>query len=882
MALNMQDGQWPVWVPPADAAQKITDGYGHLACFVSVTSLTGLPGLSPVERATRPGPSSDLAGMNRTVAEELYRQLRECRVRYDRAPWHPGRGQRLRDPGWVLAPRGSATCIDFALLYAAMCLNERLAPYLILLRGSRAHAVVAVDLKRSADAPHQTEVPRWARMEQTGVFRVIDREALVRDSRLLLVDPTCCSAPDSRNFEESVDEATAAVRDETYKHSHAIDVALRQFNEDHQLGRPNSRGALLQPLPMPLSPIRAFSSRKDLVAELTGRSGTIVVLGPQGVGKSELARHAAANVDRGRGWFLGATNKAALINSLAAAELYERGWQLKDLELADRDAFGRAALTRLAGRDAPWAVVIDNADRGPAELRGWLAEPDPVAGQLLIVTTTNPDWRDSGFEVLDVHPLLPTEVTDLLEHPKLVELAAGRPLVINAFVALRRFLELSSEELANELKALGDIDEPTTGPRAFWALLRDVPRAPAGMVELASILAWLPPDRMPLEVLAAIIPGSDQAIETLAEAGLVNRLEGYEAAVTLHRLFGHVIRDDLQARRADTSTVIRLLSVPEARNLLTREADAETTAALAASLYGGNPPATSGFDERELGVALWALGTMQETHETTRVSGLTFGQALDHLDQADQRNYPLIADCLHGQAREVNQHHVKDPEKVADARANIERAIALRDPNDAGGIGKHQALEGLLRQRYAVNAMPFGSAEQISELHAALEIIENSWAQRRQAMGDGHPLVDRALFNRGGIRIDLAQREPTRAVEYLSVAEKVYTTTLEYRTGTYRDPHPHTAASHYGLALTWYYRALLDPSADTETLLFDATREAFISLDQRRHTDGGRDGDDAVKSAHLLSKITLARCRQVKGSAEIASFMDEVAREFRP
>jgi hypothetical protein len=718
-------------------------------------------------------------------------------------------------------------------------------------------------------------------MEQTGVFRVTDGETLLHDPGLLFVDPTCCSAPDSLAFEEAVDQAKAAVRDETYKHIHLVDIALRQYGEDPQLGRPDTRGVLIQPLPAPRRAILSFPSREHLLLTLSTRPGTIVVLGPQGVGKSELARQAAATVDSGRGWFLAAANKAALINSLAAAELYERGWQLSDLEGADRDAFGRAALTRLSNRDAPWVVVVDNADQGPDELRGWLPHPDPVAGQLLIVTSTNSGWRGSGFETLDVNPLPKKETERLLEDPQLVGLAAGRPLMVNAFLALRRFLGLSAKELANALHTQGDPGEPATGPRTFWVLLRDVLSEP-GAVKLASLLAWLPPDGLPLDVLAAIAPEGNQSIDALVGAGLVSRLEGSEAAVSLHRLFGRVIREDVRGRQADTTTVIRLLSVPEARNLLTRDADAETTAALAASLYDGKPPAGSKFDECALGVALWALGGMQETHETTKVSALTFGHALDHLDHSETRNYSLIADCLHGQAREVNQHHVTDAKKVLDARHNIERAIALRDPNDAAGIGKHQALEGLLRQRYAVNALPFGSPEQIAELHAALTIIENSWIQRRQALGDGHPLVDRALFNRGGIRIDLAQREITRAVEYLSVAEAVYKATLEYRTGTYLDPHPHTAASHYGLAVTWYFRALLDPSADAEALLFDATREAFISLDQRRYTDGNRDGDDAVKSARLLSKIALARCQRAKGGVQLGLFLEEVTRELRP
>jgi hypothetical protein len=830
--------------------------------------------------------------VNRAVAERLYRQLTDCRVRYDQAVWQPGAGQRLRHPGWALSPRESATCIEFALIYAAMCLRERVVPYLVMLCGeSAAHVMVAIDLRRALKEgpPSPSPKPEGTEAEpSSGVYRVIDRDTLASDPGLLLLDCTHASVTYPLSFKDGVAAADATLRlsescrenEPAYYDVHLVDVALRHALGDEPLDAPTGRAALRHPLPTPQRAIRAFPSRELIVARLNGRSGTVVALGPQGVGKSELARHAAATVDNGVGWFLAAASKVALINALAAAELYERGWHLEDLEVADRDAFARAALTRLAGADAPWAVVVDNADRGPDELRGWLPEPDPAAGQLVIITTTNSNWHGSGFEVLNVDPLLSEEVTELLEHPRLVELALGRPLLIHAFVALRRFLRLSPKELAEGLDTSGDPDEPTTGPRAFWGLLRDALTVPH-TVEVASMLAWLPPDRTPLDVLEAITPGSGQAVEALLAAGLIGRIGDSEAAVSLHRLLGRVIREDVQGRGSDTATVTKLLGVPEARDLLMSEADADTTAALASSLYHGTPPSDSGCDERALGVALCALGAMQEMHETTKTSSLTFGQALDYLDEADPQNHSLIADCLHGQAREVNQHHVKDPRQVADARQKIEHAIALCDPGDAGGIGKHEALEGLLRQRHAVNGMPCGSVEQIAELHEALKILEQSWTRRREALGDGHPLVDRGLFNRGGIRIDLAQREPTKAVEYLTVAEQVYGATLEYRTRTYRDPHPLTAASHYGLAVTWYYRALLDPSADAQTLLFNATKEASIALDQRWYTDGSLDGEDAVKSAHLLSKITLARCHRVKGNAELASFMDEVTRELK-
>ena len=83
----------------------------------------------------------------RLIVEELYERIRSRHIRYGTAQWTPGVGQRLRDPGWVLRPGEPATCVDLALLFAALCLRERLAPYIVLLRDrDTAHALVGVDL----------------------------------------------------------------------------------------------------------------------------------------------------------------------------------------------------------------------------------------------------------------------------------------------------------------------------------------------------------------------------------------------------------------------------------------------------------------------------------------------------------------------------------------------------------------------------------------------------------------------------------------------------------------------------------------------------------------------------------------------------------------
>jgi hypothetical protein len=109
--------------------------------------------------AARKGAASfrDLVTSDRAGAvAALYEQLRDLpnRIDYDVEPLvieDPDRiHQVIRAPAEVLSPGcGRGTCLDLALLFAGLCLHERLAPFLVLLEdsaGREAHVLVAVDV----------------------------------------------------------------------------------------------------------------------------------------------------------------------------------------------------------------------------------------------------------------------------------------------------------------------------------------------------------------------------------------------------------------------------------------------------------------------------------------------------------------------------------------------------------------------------------------------------------------------------------------------------------------------------------------------------------------------------------------------------------------
>jgi hypothetical protein len=748
-----------------------------------------------------------------------------------------------------------------------------------------AHAMVALDLQRTPDNLLGAAPLAACREEPSiGVLRVVEPQWLKDEPAVLLVECTGANVVDHMTFSEAVDSAARTLSLTMFRDVHLVDIAVRREQRDYPLEAPTATAALRSLLPGPRHALQPFSSRKAARDGLAKRTGRILVYGESGLGKSELARNAAAGVDGGIGWILTATNKAALIAALAEHELLERGWDMGALDAVDREAFARDALTRLATAESPWAVVVDNADCKPSDLRDWLPVPNPKIGQALIVTSTNGAWLDWDREdPIRVGELKAEEVAALLGDSRLVRLTAGRPLLIHAFADSLRYLDLSASDLADQLEDVGDAADALAGPRVLWSFLQSQEElGPA--VEAAQLLAWLLPDHTPVATLRAA-GLSDQAAQDMVSVGVAAWAPASsEPMVSMHRLFGRVIREDLRRVGADTDVVIRVLSVSAVRELLMLSGDMETTKELSRSLKEDLGPREQCDKNRSLGMALWALASMQEMHESVSVSAATFARAMSHLNENNDDDRPLIADCLHGRAREINQYPAGDVAAVALARSWMRQAIELRAEDDLAGRSRHRALDGLLLQRHARDGLKFGSSDQIAAFHEAKEILEQSWRERRDAPEVAQRQVDRASFNRAGVCVDLAQRELDHAVVLLETAEQVYRETLAYRKDLYRDPHPLTAASHYGVAASLYYQALLDPGKDREAVLVEATQEAITSLQQRWDTDGGRDGRDVVKSASLLAKILLARMHGAlsgkEGDRELASVLLEIAREL--
>lgn len=78
------------------------------------------------------------------VVAQLYKQLLQCKINYDLAPFDPRAGiiQQIRKPQTILEA-AQGTCLDLAVLLAGMCLANDLLPIIIAVEG---HAFLGVSL----------------------------------------------------------------------------------------------------------------------------------------------------------------------------------------------------------------------------------------------------------------------------------------------------------------------------------------------------------------------------------------------------------------------------------------------------------------------------------------------------------------------------------------------------------------------------------------------------------------------------------------------------------------------------------------------------------------------------------------------------------------
>jgi hypothetical protein len=816
--------------------------------------------------------SDDPTGADTEIARLLFERLEQERIDYANEPWRADGRQQVRHPRWLLED-GWGTCLDLALTYAAMCLDAHLGP---LLAVTHSHAFVLVTPGRLRG---QLGVPPWSdqsarrRDGESGVSEVVDPDgirAAIGSGALLAVDVVRATTKFGDGFEAAIREGREFVKSGL----EVIDVAFLQAHGVEPLAPPTERPSIQTYLPGGQRGLRLTDPQADVLDSLKQDVGTVVLLAPQGQGKSMVARQLVREAPFGAGWFLNASEPQTLIGSLADADQAERNTDAARLESPDRKGFHDRARAYLNEVDGRWIVVLDNANGDPGKLASLL--PKPRGRQLLLVTTTNREWEHvPGARVRRLPPIDDESVADILHGEALVGLTAGRALLLHAFGALMESTGLSAAEIASCAPESGEVDEPARGPAALWRALGA--RLGRSELRLCLQMAYLPPDQQPVQVLSGLAPGAAQLTERLAGQGLITRELD---AVRMHRLLGTAVRSDLSRREPemDFEVVLELTTDAGSLDTLDRFGDMETLTRLDDRLAAIDG-ATGGPDAR-LGQALHAVAGLLELAGHTRRSGDTYLRAERHLaDRPDLR-----ADVLHSRARTVNQHHAKEEPLLREALGWAKEAerMLLDTPGREASSYRCLAMQGLLRQKLA--SFPREGETTVGLLHDALAVIEEAHELRETHLDPMNPELARSEFNLAGIRVNLAQREPEHARKHLDDADRVYASVAERRERIYgRKVHPHIAACIIGQGYADYYRAMLLPTSPIMRTrwLRDASAHATEALLQRQALDGPLDMEESKKALRFLAKVMLVRQASVLEPAmSLDSISAEAAREL--
>lgn len=913
---------WPDWPFYRDDAMTDPVHRDHVADLARYVDQTRALGLIPAgSHSSWSGPEAGAARVR-----QLYDSLRDRRIVYANEAWNPNSldsgelvYQRVRGPAETI--QGPATCLDLALLFAGFALAADLRPYIGLRVLPMQHALVVIDLRqplsdgrgeRGAAAPPgfaaDQDIADIYRLAPAGSpatwatrqpeWLVVDVARAARSARLGVLEPA------GDEFDAAVAAGIRALRD-GQRHSHhkwiMVDVdRIRAARPPYPPPAGRSVPAIHGYLPA-LPAFTGYPTRKPLLDSLYRdaagpRPVTVVLHGESGLGKSMLAHRVALAADHGCGWFLNATDPTALTRALAQAERQEQSLRdeqanpaagTEKADAGEDKAFAAAALDRLRGTDQPWVVVLDNCDSAPdtPELQELIPQP-ARPGQVVIITTTDPDWAslaaNRGWVEREVPKLEQVDLRPLGLPDWAESAAAGKPLVAQALAALR--------------PDAGQRRESVDGPGLVWDLLRDEPSMPPESIDIARLLAWCPPEAVDVASLlemagAATASGAEKPLADLrfvtstlpdppvavSEQGALSTPVAAGPAIQMHRLFAAAVRE--QTWTADqnlaAAMIERLLTNERGRRVFIDAADSTALERMEGIPGEVTRAAVALSDDHRAGLLWHGLGHIRERRGPVGLSDEHFERALARLDRGSA---PFeVAECLIGRARLVFQRK-RDPAELVRARQQTEDGQQL-----LANLAKPEARQ----MREQGNAL-FWLIEQViagqeKDLHAREELLlrvrEELWRsyeKRLALVRDGKPPpsaadrlagpvagdglgAERAYYNLAGVNIQLAKTHRTLAGPKddlsacrpellqevqadLDEAARVYAVTRALREQRYGGrPHPHLASCVHGQALVAYFRASL--LRDTGQLA-DVFGFEGVAMEQRLRVAGSLTGLD--------------------------------------
>jgi len=811
-------------------------------------------------------------GQDRTeVARAAFEALSALRLPYLLPSMTPRGEQWVRDPQWFSEESG--TCIDAAVAYASMLRYAHLHPSVIVLEGRGwAHALVGVhgrDASRRIPS-HAEPVTVLSGGEPGNAYEQLTRRLPVIVDVIAALegrdrdDWGPATGDRVRRWLEQVDADGGTI--------HAIDVAAAHRDGVREArwrtGDDRSRPAVS----LRLRPPRvALHPRGQEIAD----SPLTVLAGPQGTGKSVLAQQLVARPGWSRyGWVLTASDAITLSRSLAASVLRESGRPSEllasDVELQEA---AKEGLDRLRRR-WPWTVIIDNADCDPDVLRAWLPLPQVEYDQRLVITTAHgftdgssasrawEQWsRAHGAVYEEVGPLTTQELEEWFPAAASIdrELHGGRILFAAAFQAAT---DHGIHIVPSRPESAGDGHPAAV---AFWESVRSRENGlAAASIATAQRLAWLQPDAIPATTIDA-----RERFE-LVDVGL---LQDGDDTVSMHRLFGAVVRD--------TGGAIDALCDERCADDLRDRAQTPELAALRGALQ----------DEAPSDRWCAAAATLIDVHEQRGFAATPESdefcehvvRCLTDVSPTDGTHAQRAtkATALHGRAR-VRNHQSGTPggrERVPEGLGHVEEAIELRRSLDQLAEDEREALvlasEALYwLLRSAGELPPDEKRAAVTEALGELRRITDAREARDRRLGTRSHDTARSYVNTAGKLVNLAQLDLAHAGEHLDQAEKDYGRALAIRRELFRVvPGGFEAATHFGVALVNYYRAILHPLDATTRApaglagtipertarLQEAARSNERGGSIRDRSSSEADSSDSCKHVDLGLKIALAR-----------------------
>ncbi len=896
---------WPDW--------EITD-IPALARYVSVPALDEI-GMAAPRRYTQPDTGWK---SGKSIAREVYESIRELKLKYMHSPWRfPAfkleavPRQRVRYPAWVRRDSGG-TCLDLAILYATALMRAQIRPYIAIMYDSRfsprsvygereGHAFVVADLREPLTVQlDQKSWPSPLELVKAGELRVQTGQDW--PDCLLAVDPTYAttdfspSATDARvnSFSQATAEATGYLSNVDIK---LCDIANAQGpGLFPPLGRPadSSTPAIWTRLPeMPAA--KRYPSREEAFDSLMKARGRIVIYGDPGFGKSTLACARARQADGGYGWFLNAADRSALQSALAQAEIEqtERGYR-QPLERLDLVPFSDAAIRRLEVSDAPWVLVLDNANGDPGEIGPQLLPRTIRANQTVIVTTTNRAW----LEAWPKSDLWPTTT-----HVVLGELGSGDMLGVDS--GLRGRLggsPLFYEAALAAVEAGARVpDEPANDASLNWQLARDLLAGEPGALDLAHLIAWGPPVAQPtaaFEEFFSPTRARDGEFARLArlleQAGLIRFLTRPVAAMLMHRLIAERIRQDERLIRIGDHeplpAPVALLVTDAGQRLMTTYGDGESFQRLEDALDAERP---ARVPARSWGLALYGIARAGEIRGRSKTSSKLFEKAIGCLDESRDRS--LLSECWNGRARYLKDNPPADVDERIAVLASalswalraqeLAREAAAAEPEGDGHWWnlirqeRARAMEALIIKTQARDTDD--PVRQKAQYALSLEMLEKSENKRRvylEKLGiKDSPDMDRARFNLGGPCLSLAKLSRDAEAEgYMRRGLRAYEEAKRIRVERHGAgvALASIASCDSGIAMIYHYSALMkvDPQRNETDAFRPISPQTRMALLRRASTacaealrdrtvlaPADRDDEDAVKSDELTIKIADTR-----------------------